>query len=230
MIPFVLKDPVERHPVSDNLPKCPACHRSFNMESTTGIGTAVSAGLATASRSPPRPQLPRPRGRAGSGRSLDDGARRSRHAGCFILHHRWLHTARRGRAGRSRYARWWAGAYLRPGARLARHPIRHLTDRPGQNLPRRRPGRAARRQRVRAGLSPDLDPPAEVTGLNPGPLVARHPNRPQEPEPAQQIHPIRPLRRRHTSCGLKILPATGPTTPPWGSTSFDRPPKDWSVA
>lgn len=41
----------------------------------------------------------------------------------------------------------------------------------------------------------DSEPAAEVAGLDLRRLVPTHPQRPQEPEPAQQIHPIRALGR-----------------------------------
>jgi hypothetical protein len=45
-------------------------------------------------------------------------------------------------------------------------------------------------------LDRDLQPPDEIARLDPGCLIPPDPERPQEPEPAQQIHPIRTLRRR----------------------------------
>ena len=50
----------------------------------------------------------------------------------------------------------------------------------------------------------ELDPAAEVPRLDPGRLVPRHFQRPQEPEPAQQVHPIGALRRRRMPTRLKV--------------------------
>src|ERR1019366_2303093 len=43
-------------------------------------------------------------------------------------------------------------------------------------------------------LARDLQPPAEVPALSPRRLIPADTDRPQEPEPAQQIHPLRTLR------------------------------------
>ena len=54
-------------------------------------------------------------------------------------------------------------------------------------------------------LAADLDPSTEVTGLDPGGLIPRHLNGPQEPEPPQQVHPIRALRGDGPPCGLEFV-------------------------
>ena len=57
----------------------------------------------------------------------------------------------------------------------------------------------APRPPVRAIRLPrDPQPAAEITGLGPGHLIPVQPRRPAEPEPAQQVHPIRPQRRAGT--------------------------------
>jgi hypothetical protein len=47
-------------------------------------------------------------------------------------------------------------------------------------------------------------PPAEVPSVGPGRSVPRDIDRPQEPEPAQQIHPIRAQRRLGPSSRLQV--------------------------
>ena len=49
---------------------------------------------------------------------------------------------------------------------------------------------------MRRRFDTDLQPTAEIARLDPRRLIPLHPQRPQEPEPAQQVHPVRPLRRR----------------------------------
>ena len=53
-------------------------------------------------------------------------------------------------------------------------------------------------------------PAAEVAGLHPGRLIPPDVDRPHEPEPAQQVHRIRPLRRRRAA----RTPADPAETPP----------------
>ena len=36
----------------------------------------------------------------------------------------------------------------------------------------------------------DLQPATEIAGFHPSGLIPRHPQRPQEPKPPQQIHPV----------------------------------------
>ena len=72
---------------------------------------------------------------------------------------------------------------MRPHRRrihLARHRDRRTDPRPAPLAPVR-PHR----------LPGQLQPPAEIPGLRPGRPVPGHPRRPQEPEPAKQVHPIR---------------------------------------
>ena len=83
-----------------------------------------------------------------------------------------------------------------PGARVTacRSPRSPRRGRPPTRVPRhRRPDTAN-------AAAPACPRPA-TTGRNPAPRPGSprsqlDPDRPQEPEPAQQIHPIRPLRRR----------------------------------
>ena len=63
---------------------------------------------------------------------------------------------------------------------LARSRDRHSRPRPAP-LPPVRPDR----------LPGQLQPPAEIPGIGPGRPIPGQPRRPQEPEPAQQIHAIR---------------------------------------
>ena len=90
---------------------------------------------------------------------------------------------------------------------LASHPVRcpplgrghgdvssRLADGP---VPLRPPARAD-------WLGCDLDPPAEVPSLAAGRLIPRHPGRPAEPEPPQQVHPIGPLGRHRAPCRLQV--------------------------
>ena len=63
---------------------------------------------------------------------------------------------------------------------------------------------AARAARRPTGLAGHLQPADEVPGLRPGGLIPADPGRPQEPEPAQQIHPIRALRRRRPPARLQV--------------------------
>lgn len=71
------------------------------------------------------------------------------------------------------------------------------------------------------GLVGDLDPAREVAGLGPRGLIPRHVDRPQKPEPAQQVHPVRALRRRRPTDRLQIAQVhrDRPTISPAGSTS-----------
>lgn len=55
----------------------------------------------------------------------------------------------------------------------------------------------------------DLHPAAEVSGLDTRSPVPRHLGRPKKTEPAQQIHPIRPGRRRRPSRRLQVLEVLG---------------------
>ena len=91
--------------------------------------------------------------------------------------------------------------------RLASHRIRcpPLRRRRG-NVSSRLPGGPAPFGPVAraAWLDCDLDPPAEVTSLAAGRLIPRHPDRPAEPEPPQQVHPIRPLCRRGPPSSLQV--------------------------
>jgi hypothetical protein len=64
---------------------------------------------------------------------------------------------------------------------LAMHPHRHRV---------RRSRRARRTARTPRAVS-DRDPPAEIAGFRPGRPVPSNSERPQEPEPAQQVHPVR---------------------------------------
>ena len=74
------------------------------------------------------------------------------------------------------------------------------------------PGHRVRRALLRAATAPTARrlvtqryPPAEIPGLDPGRLIPRHADRPPEPEPPQQIHRIRPLRRDRTARRLQLL-------------------------
>ena len=78
--------------------------------------------------------------------------------------------------------------------RLARHRVRRSRRLP---FPATAGRTAARIPPVRPGrLIGQLNPAQEIPGFRPGRLIPRHLHSPQEPEPAQQVHPIRSLRRR----------------------------------
>ena len=53
-------------------------------------------------------------------------------------------------------------------------------------------------------LTGDLQPSAEIASLNAGRLIPGHPRRPQEPEPAKKIHPIRTDRGLRPACRQEI--------------------------
>ena len=74
-----------------------------------------------------------------------------------------------------------------PGHRVCRHPRRP----PGRGLGHRVAPMPPMRQHR---LVRDPDPPAEIAGLHPSRLLPRHPDRAQEPEPAQQRQPVGTLR------------------------------------
>jgi hypothetical protein len=80
---------------------------------------------------------------------------------------------------------------LRPRAGLAGHRVRH--DAP--------PGGAGRSS---GRLVPQPQPPAEVSRFDPRRLIPPDVDGPPEPEPAQQVHRIRPLRRSRTTRGLQL--------------------------
>ena len=61
----------------------------------------------------------------------------------------------------------------------------------------------------RARLPSDPQPPAEIACLSPGRLIPLQPRRPAEPEPAQQVHPIRPQRRIRPAAPLDVLQVPG---------------------
>ena len=69
----------------------------------------------------------------------------------------------------------------------------------GHRVHPRRRTRPTRSREVIVGVPPMrpgrldryLQPAAEITSLDPSRLVPTHPDRPQEPEPSQQIHPVR---------------------------------------
>ena len=97
----------------------------------------------------------------------------------------------------------------RPGARVeveaVERPQHRLRVRPDRRSVRLAAGGADRhccqrpRPPVRTGLLPrDLQPPAEITGLGPRRPVPVHPDRPAEPEPPQQVGPVR------TDGGLRL--------------------------
>jgi hypothetical protein len=73
----------------------------------------------------------------------------------------------------------------------------------GHRVHPRRRTRPTRSREVIVGVPPMrpgrldryLQPAAEITSLDPSRLVPTHPDRRQESEPAQQIHPVGPLRR-----------------------------------
>ena len=71
---------------------------------------------------------------------------------------------------------------------------------PGSPTPRRPPGRGLGPRVVpmppmrQHRLVRDPHPPAEIAGLHPSRLLPRHPDRAQEPEPAQQRQPVGTLR------------------------------------
>ena len=67
---------------------------------------------------------------------------------------------------------------------------------PTARTPGPTPGQASPAPAAAANAGgPVYQPPPELPGLGPGHLVPRHPGRPDEPEPAQQIQAIRPDRR-----------------------------------
>ena len=88
----------------------------------------------------------------------------------------------------------------RPAARIQVKVVEGPQHRLGMRANRRRIRHASRNGRhaspvtatpVRPGLLPgNLQPPGEIAGLRTGCLIPRHPDRPQEPEPPQQVHAI----------------------------------------
>jgi hypothetical protein len=88
----------------------------------------------------------------------------------------------------------------RPAARIQVKVVEGPQHRLGVRANRRRIRRASRNGRhaslvtaapVGPGLLPgNLQPPGEITGLRTGCLIPRDPNRPQEPEPPEQVHAI----------------------------------------
>ena len=70
--------------------------------------------------------------------------------------------------------------------RVRRPRSRRPSGRSSAGIPPARPRR----------LISQPDPAAEIPRLGAGRLIPADPRRPQEPPPAQQIHPIRPVRRR----------------------------------
>ena len=73
------------------------------------------------------------------------------------------------------------------------------------------------------GLGRDLDPPGEVTSLAAGRLIPWHPDRPAEPEPPQQVHPIRPLRRRGPPPAACQVPQVNRDRPDHLTRRIDQP-------
>ena len=59
------------------------------------------------------------------------------------------------------------------------------------------------------GLAGHLQPPAKVPGIGSRRLIPRHLDGPQEPEPAQQIHAIRPDSRRRTASSQQVAEIGG---------------------
>jgi hypothetical protein len=79
--------------------------------------------------------------------------------------------------------------------RLAGHRIH---TRPGP-CPHHRANITVRAPPVRPDrLVHDLQPATEIAGLHPSRLIPGHPQRPQEPKPPQQIHPVRTLSGRRS--------------------------------
>jgi len=104
---------------------------------------------------------------------------------------------------------------LRPRRRFARHRIRD-TGPPG-TAGRRRP--SSRRDRARPiltgpppmradSLVTALDPAAEIPRLDLSRSIPTDVDRPQEPEPAQQIHPIGASRGRRPTGRLQVTQIT----------------------
>ena len=89
--------------------------------------------------------------------------------------------------------------------RLAMHHHRNRIRRTGRGTGRRLtvpfgPPTPVRPRR----LTGHLQPTAEIPGLDTGRPVPRHPDRPQKPEPTQQVHPIRTNGGLRSSGRLQI--------------------------
>jgi hypothetical protein len=94
---------------------------------------------------------------------------------------------------------------VRPGRGRVSHRRRRLPgDRVDRILPPAPNPGPARPRRARSRLGRQLNPPAEIPGLRPGRLVPPNPRCPQETEPAQQVHPVRPLRGGRPPARLKL--------------------------
>ena len=94
---------------------------------------------------------------------------------------------------------------VRPGRGRISHRRRRLPgDRVDRLLPSAPNPGPARPRRARSRLGRQLNPPAEIPGLRPGGLVPPNPRRPQETEPAKQVHPVRPLRGGRPPARLKL--------------------------
>ena len=89
----------------------------------------------------------------------------------------------------------------RPGASLQVELIKATQNRLAVRHRRRRIPPVRRRTTRLAG---ELNPAAEIPGLHPGRPIPADIHRPQEAEPAQQVHPIRPLRGRRAPARLQI--------------------------
>src|SRR6266542_1166363 len=75
-----------------------------------------------------------------------------------------------------------------PGRGLSRHPVGYPGIR-AAGSPRQASRPVGISPAARTGrLDSDLDPAAEIAGLDPGRLIPRHPDRPQEPEPPKDSH------------------------------------------
>ena len=137
----------------------------------------------------------------------------------------WCACARPPRRDRSSGNGLMSGPRARIQVEVVKAPQHRLRMRAHRRRIRPRPPAARRpcppRPRPAGPLAPDLKPPAEVTGLDAGRPIPSDPCRIKEPEPAQQIHPIRadrglrPPRRRRS----RKNPAAAATTVPSGSTS-----------
>ncbi len=123
----------------------------------------------------------------------------------------------------------------RPGLHVkvikrAQHRLAVCTCRGSVTAARRRPaGHRVRRTRgapapggttqlpaPAVGLGSQLNPPAIIPRLSPGRLVPRHLDRPGEPEPAQQVHPVRAMRRPRLAEARPARRRTPPPAPPPG--------------
>jgi hypothetical protein len=79
-------------------------------------------------------------------------------------------------------------------------------------MPQHRLAVRRRRRGVTSGrtrLPRDSQPPAEISGLGPGHLIPFQARSPAEPEPPQQVHPIRAQRRLRPAARLHALQIRG---------------------